>query len=119
MIQVKEEKVPEFKWWVGGDPNAAERHAQAKKDYAKQQLEKDRYIKALKQLVHEKGARISQSDMPNLCSCGALRQNIEKMGKAAGEGEIEMCASNCQFYMNNKGYERALRDILHCISLFK
>jgi len=27
MIQVKEERVPEFKWWVGGDPNAAERHA--------------------------------------------------------------------------------------------
>lgn len=27
MIQIKEEKVPEFKWWVGGDPNAAERHA--------------------------------------------------------------------------------------------
>jgi hypothetical protein len=21
--KVKEEKVPEFKWWVGGDPNAA------------------------------------------------------------------------------------------------
>lgn len=90
----------------------------AKKEQAKHQLEKDRYIKALKVLVSEKGARISQSDMPNLCSCGALRNNVDKFSKN-GEGEIEMCASNCQFYMNNKGYERALRDILHCISLFK
>jgi hypothetical protein len=72
----------------------------------------------LKLLVNEKGARISSSDMPNLCSCGALRGNIDKMNKQT-EDEIEMCASNCQFYMNNKGYERALRDVLHCISLFK
>ena len=28
-------------------------------------------------------------------------------------------ANNCEFYGNAKGYERALRDILHCVSLFK
>lgn len=28
----KDEIVPEFKWWVGGDPNAVERQMQAKKE---------------------------------------------------------------------------------------
>lgn len=31
-IANKEEKAPEFKWWVGGDPNAAERQLMAKKE---------------------------------------------------------------------------------------
>lgn len=115
----KEEKDVEFKWWVGGDPNAAERKMQAKKVHEKQQVEKDRYIKALKVLVNEKGARLSQNDMPSLCSCGALRNNVQKATKANNDEDMEICASNCQFYMNNKAYERALRDILHCISLFK
>jgi hypothetical protein len=81
-------------------------------------LEKERYIKALKVLVNEKGAKMSQNEMPNLCSCGALRNNVQKAGKGVDD-DYEQCASNCQFYNNNKGYERALRDILHCISLFK
>jgi hypothetical protein len=69
-------------------------------------------------LVNEKGAKMSQNDMTNLCSCGNLRNLGQKIGKGI-EDELDMCASNCQFYGNTKGYERALRDILHCISLFK
>jgi len=35
----------------------------------------------LKVLVNEKGAKMSQNEMPNLCSCGALRNNMQKAGK--------------------------------------
>lgn len=33
----------------------------------------------------------------------------------AEDSNIQPCASNCQFYNNEKGYVRALRDILHSI----
>jgi len=116
----EDQEVLERKWWIGSDPDAAKRSIQAKKEQAKHALEKERYIKALKVLVTEKGARISEADMPSLCSCGALKNNVAKAAKQGGDdADFEMCASNCQYYMNTKGYERALRDILHCISLFK
>jgi len=77
----------------------------------------------LKVLVSEKGARLTESDIPNLCGCGALKENITNAknnhGGAVVPDEVQMCANNCQFYKDTKGYERALRDILHCISLFK
>jgi len=31
-----------------------------------------------------------------------------------GAKECGMCASNCQFYKNEKGYERALKEVLAC-----
>ena len=47
----------------------------------------------------------------------------EKGGKMV-DGEIpdlgiQVGASNCQYYNDVKGYERALRDILHCVTLFR
>ena len=77
---------------------------------------------ALKVLVSEKGQRMSESEIPNLCSCGALKENVTAAKAQGGQvvaEEVQMCANNCQFYKDTKGYERALRDILHCISLFK
>jgi hypothetical protein len=62
----------------------------------KQSVEKTRYIKALKVMVQDKG-------IPSLCICGNL---------ASKKGQTQMCASNCQFYKNEKDYERALRDII-------
>ena len=38
----------------------------------KHQVEKTRYLKALKALVKEKGEKLDNGDIPNLCSCGAL-----------------------------------------------
>ena len=72
-------------------------------------------------LVSEKGQRMSESEIPNLCSCGALKENVtaaKNRGEVRPE-DVQMCANNCQFYKDTRGYERALRDILHCISLFK
>ena len=65
---------------------------------------------------------MSESEIPNLCGCGALRDNVAKAKKMGGDvrpEDVQVCANNCQFYKDTKGYERALRDILHCISLFK
>ena len=73
-------------------------------------------------LVTEKGSKVGESDIPNLCDCGALRDNVDKAGQKRGmlqEHDINMCAVNCGFYRNSKAYERALKDVLHCISLFK
>lgn len=86
----------------------------------KSKVEKNRYIKALKALVYEKGGKFDGSEIPSLCSCGALNENLKSMQKGGKNQKVtHMCASNCQFYKNEKDYERALRDILHCISQFK
>lgn len=66
---------------------------------------------------------MSESEIPNLCGCGALKENVTAAkaqgGSISPDDILQMCANNCQFYKDTKGYERALRDILHCISLFK
>ena len=78
-------------------------------------------MKALRALVSEKGGKMLDSEIPDLCSCGALRDNVTSVMKQKGadEANIQVCASNCQYYNNVKGYERALRDILHCITFFR
>ena len=72
----------------------------------KSKVEKRRYIGALKALIKEKGAKLNplSEDVPALCSW-----------EMAGE-DFRNCPSNCQFYNNEKGYVRALRDILHSIT---
>ena len=72
-------------------------------------------------LVAEKGQRISESDIPPLTADHALKESYEqakKRGDVRPE-DVQMFANNCQYYKDPKGYERALRDILHCVSLFK
>jgi len=36
-------------------------------------------------LVNEKGARLTDAQIPNLCSCGALRENV-RSAKSNGGG---------------------------------
>lgn len=76
---------------------------------------------ALNVLVQAKGQAMTESEIPNLCSCGALRENVAAARKkgAVDEASMQLCANNCQFYRDTRGYERALRDILHCVRLFK
>ena len=69
----------------------------------------------MKALVYEKGEKLDGGEIPSLCSCGALNENLKSMKKVGAKGMVHMCASNCQFYKNEKDYERALRDILHSI----
>lgn len=72
----------------------------------------------MKALVKEKGEKLDGGEIPSLCSCGALGENLSSLKKGA-KSMVQMCASNCQFYKNEKDYEKALKDILHSISLFK
>lgn len=75
---IGQEKLRELedKWWLQGDIEAVKRSIQTQKDQAQKAVEKERYLTALKVLVSEKGARITESDIPNLCSCGALKENV-------------------------------------------
>tara|TARA_B110000285_G_C15070142_1_gene587433 strand:+ start:1344 stop:1568 length:225 start_codon:yes stop_codon:yes gene_type:complete len=74
-------------------------------------------LNALKALVKEKGNKMGgeNSNIPPLCSCGAQVENIKSVKKGANDQATAMCASNCQFYKNEKGYVKALRDVLHSI----
>ncbi|CDW86997.1 UNKNOWN [Stylonychia lemnae] len=102
----------ENKWWLQQQNGITEQEL-------KQKTEKTRYLKALKALVKEKGEKLDGGEIPNLCSCGALGENLQSMKKGAAKTLVQMCASNCQFYKNEKDYEKALKDILHSLSLFK
>ena len=53
---------------------------------------------------------VKDKGIPSLCICGGTSQ--DEKGKKAALSNV--CASNCQFYKNEKEYERALRDILAC-----
>ena len=59
-------------------------------------------MKALKALVTEKGSNKNERNEWKF-------DFFESMEK-------QMHCSNSQYYKNNKGYEKALRDILHCIN---
>lgn len=75
----------EEKWWLQGDIEAVKRSIAAQQEQAKKQVEKERYLAALKVLVSEKGSRISESDIPGLCPCGALKENVNAAKKNGGQ----------------------------------
>ena len=70
----------------------------------------------MKVLVKENGQKMNPDNgsIPPLCSCGAQTENIKAI--KGGDEMLQQCASNCQFYKNEKGYVRALRDVLHSIN---
>ena len=74
-------------------------------------------MNALKALVKEKGDKFGgeNCNIPPLCSCGAQVENIKSVKTGAKGKATALCASNCQFYKNEKGYVKALRDVLHSI----
>ena len=111
----KEElKQKENEWWRNNAQTQEEREVEKKS-----KVERARYLTALKILVQDKGKKVNpqNGEIPPLCSCGAQVENINSIKK--GEDQIQLCANNCQFYKNEKGYVRALRDILHSMSLDK
>ena len=119
MIAINEElKEIEQKWWLQGDAESVKRSILAQKEQAKSKIEKERYLKALEALVSEKGGKMLDSDIPNLCSGECSLRSKLKGGNPDTEA-LSQCASNCQFANSIKDKERALRDILHCITFFK
>ena len=61
----------ENKWWHGNKGMSLAE--------AKHQKEKQRYLKALKALVYEKGEKFLGGEIPRLCSCGAFGENIKSV----------------------------------------
>ena len=54
----------------------------------KTKVEKGRYITALKNIIKEKGCKLNplSDDMPNLCQCGAMIENLKIMQKGKDSG---------------------------------
>lgn len=77
-------------------------------------------MKALKALVYEKGEKLMGGEIPRICSCGAINENITelKKQKTGDMSNFNMCASNCQFYKNKGDYEKILKDVLHASNSF-
>jgi len=90
----------EIKWWMEQDAVTAKKSVLAKKEQATKKVEQERYVKALRALVSEKGDS-GDSEWKN---------------EFFNHMELQMQCSNSQYYRNSKGYEKALRDILHCIN---
>jgi hypothetical protein len=63
---------------------------------------------------------VQDKGIPSLCICGGnaavgSAREVEEATKGKKKAALNhACASNCQFYKNEKDYERALRDILAC-----
>jgi hypothetical protein len=51
-------------------------------------------------LVYEKGEKFIGGEIPRICSCGAINENMTQMEKSKGGvsvkyEEFNVCASNC------------------------
>ena len=112
----EETKAKENEWWRNNAQTQEEREVEKKG-----KVERQRYLAALKVLVQDKGKKMNpqHSEIPPLCSCGAQVENINQVRKGEAGEHLQMCANNCQFYKNEKGYVRALRDLLHSMNLDK
>ena len=81
----------ENKWWLSQQASQAQQEQEHKT-----RLERTRYLKALKALVKEKGEKLNGEEIPNLCSCGALNENLVSLKKTGGkQALVHLCASNC------------------------
>ena len=72
-------------------------------------VEHDRYLKALRALIGDKGDKNAFGG----CESDEWREQLFQ------DLETQMTASNSQYYNNRRAYEKSLRDILHSISQFK
>ena len=80
--------------------------------------EKERYFTALKALVNKKTEK-TDFTVPNLCSCGALAENLKKHSESKTKGFMVThfpCANNCPFYKKPKELRKALAEIIDGLS---
>lgn len=99
--EADEVRSKENTWWRANAVTEEQKEVEQKN-----KVEKGRYIAAMKALIREKGQQFGNGEIPPIT-------NWDKPGFE------EIAASNCQFYKNEKGYVRALRDILHSMQQFK
>lgn len=88
----------------------------------KNELEKRRYVKALKNIMIEKFSE-KKIIVPNICSCGQLQKKLDTLLEKGNVSVLSIvnteCANNCIYYKNNKEYKKALNDIISSIKNIK
>lgn len=88
----------------------------------KNELEKRRYVKALKNIMIEKFSE-KKIVVPNICSCGQLQKKLDTLLEKGNVSVLSIvnteCANNCIYYKNNKEYKKALNDIISSIKNIK
>ena len=93
-----------------------------KKKAFKSELEKRRYVKALKNLMIEKFSE-KNIVIPNICSCGQLQKKLDTLLEKGNVSVLSIvnteCANNCIYYNNNKEYKKALNDIISSVKNLK
>lgn len=85
-------------------------------------LHKQRYVKALKNLMIEKFSEKSIF-IPSICSCGQLQKKLDTILEKGNISVLSIinteCANNCIYYNNGKDYQKALSDIISSIKNLK
>lgn len=93
-----------------------------KKRMFKNELEKRRYVKALKNLMIDKFSE-KNIIIPNICSCGQLQKKLDILLEKGNVNVLSIinteCANNCIYYNNSKGYQKALSDIISSVKNLK
>lgn len=93
-----------------------------KKKQFKNELEKRRYVKALKNLMIDKFSE-KNIIIPNICSCGQLQKKLDILLEKGNINVLSIinteCANNCIYYNNSKGYQKALSDIISSVKNLK
>ena len=86
------------------------------------EFEKNRFIKALKNIFTE---RLGEHNIyiQNICSCGNLQKQLTAIVEKGNLTvyaltEVE-CANNCVFYKNKKEYMKNINDVLNSIKKIK
>jgi len=89
---------------------------------SKNELEKRRYVKALKNLMIEKFKEKSII-IPNICSCGQLQRKLDTLLEDKNVSVYSVinieCANNCIYYKKNQEYHKALSDIINSVKNLK
>jgi len=88
----------------------------------KKELEKRRYIKALRNIMIEK-FKEKNIVIPNICSCGQLQRKLDKILESKNVSVFSVvnseCANNCPYYGKTQEYHKALSDIIHSVKNIK
>jgi len=88
----------------------------------KKELEKRRYIKALRNLMIE-NFKEKNIIIPNICSCGQLQKKLDKIIENRNVSVYSImnneCANNCIYYNKSQDYHKALNDIINSIKNVK
>jgi len=88
----------------------------------KKELEKRRYIKALRNIMIEKFQE-KNIVIPNICSCGQLQRKLDKLIESKNVSVYSIvnseCANNCIYYGKTQEYHKALSDIITSVKNVK